>query len=642
MMYFEGDPRPYLRFKKNPNDTKDTVCCKCKFIDQQGNRFMCNYEKRIDHHRKAIKEKKYHVCTWVRDTEQQEDIRNFAQEATQDENDEVSPITLFDQLCILVGRLNLSLENACSDTMYSFIRSCAEFGMCLARSYKDPEERFTSEFPQPKRDKFRQRFISLAYEINRKRMKQFTSSYSSLSLDEGSTLKTQYLDYVLHDTKHKLGEYVATTEVMTGGKAKDYVNTIPKGLDLIEKFKVKVSTVVVDGNTAQLKAFKESYHNSLRHLDNDMIKKLIVVPCLCHRINNAYKFVVLHDNNFNKLVTSIRNIAKVLNDSDCTFTNKCPTFIETRWIYDYDIIRYFKKHINEINQYLQSQNHPLITEDMIDLENMLMILKKLTLIFEDANQPLSSAYKIIESAIDAMKEVSTLSKNPNFYREMHVSLKNYTISSKEGNLWLLSYILTPKGFDDITKRKNGFKRKKGTLKDFQFHSNVSSQDTDENQNDFIRQKTIETFYQEETQQVDPTITVTKQEVKSYFRRALSGISEICDILKYSKDEKEIVEKQFDAYLLNSFKEACPNFRPTIDGNSYNWEIIMEDPLFRNFADIALRLEPTPCSEASAERAISLQRLVILKRRNKALKELIDARLIYMRCQTKKFLDKYYF
>ncbi|KAK8834356.1 hypothetical protein M9Y10_017214 [Tritrichomonas musculus] len=57
MMYFEGDPRPYLRFKKNPNDTKDTVCCKCKFIDQQGNRFMCNYEKRIDHHRKAIKEK---------------------------------------------------------------------------------------------------------------------------------------------------------------------------------------------------------------------------------------------------------------------------------------------------------------------------------------------------------------------------------------------------------------------------------------------------------------------------------------------------------------------------------------------------------------------------------------------------------
>ena len=48
---------------------------------------------------------------------------------------------------------------------------------------------------------------------------------------------------------------VVTTEAMTGCKAKDYVNTIPKGLDLIEKFKVKVSTVVVDGNTAQLKAF---------------------------------------------------------------------------------------------------------------------------------------------------------------------------------------------------------------------------------------------------------------------------------------------------------------------------------------------------------------------------------------------------
>lgn len=33
-----------------------------------------------------------------------------------------------------------------------------------------------------------------------------------------------------------------------------------------------------------------------------------------------------------------------------------------------------------------------------------MILKKLTLIFEDSNQQLSSAYKILEASLDALKE----------------------------------------------------------------------------------------------------------------------------------------------------------------------------------------------------------------------------------------------
>lgn len=60
---FRSQTRPYLGFKTNPRDTKDTVCCKCKFIEQHGNHFKCTYEKRTDHNRKAIKGKKYHICT---------------------------------------------------------------------------------------------------------------------------------------------------------------------------------------------------------------------------------------------------------------------------------------------------------------------------------------------------------------------------------------------------------------------------------------------------------------------------------------------------------------------------------------------------------------------------------------------------
>ena len=547
----------------------------------------CDYEKRIDHHRNAVKAQKYHTCFWIPD--KREYIRNYTQEATEIEPGVVSPITLFDELCILVGRLNLSLEAACSDTMYYFIRKCVSFGMILSQSYKDPEERFQYEFPQPKRDKFRQRFISLSYEINRKRMKQFTHTYASISLDEGSTLKTPYLDYVLHNTKKKLGEYVADTREMTGGKAEDYIETIPKGLLYIEKYNINVSTVVVDGNTAQLKAFKKSFPKSLRYSENPMIKHLIVVPCLCHRINNAYKFAIQHDSRFNSLIDRMREIASFLSESDSSF-NKCPKFIDTRWIYDFDILRYLKKNLEGINTFLEKHEKALITEDILDLENMLMILKKLILIFEDPNQSLSTSYKIIESALDAFEEAESISQNSDFYRQVRNSLKAYTINSKEGGLLLLSYVLTPEGLKDINDRKNGSKRKKGSLKDFQFHQNKIQQDTEDSNLDFVKETIIKEFYEPESSNAEPTSTVSSIDADSYYQRCSLTMSKICETLELSQEQQENVMKAQDAYLLSELPKICEHFCETLDKKSWNWEIIYEDERFKDFADIALRLE----------------------------------------------------
>lgn len=60
---------------------------------------------------------------------------------------------------------------------------------------------------------------------------------------------------------------MASTEVISGGKAEDYITSIPKGLLYISKYNIKLSTVVIDGNTAQLKAFKKS----LKHLSDIMV-----------------------------------------------------------------------------------------------------------------------------------------------------------------------------------------------------------------------------------------------------------------------------------------------------------------------------------------------------------------------------------
>ena len=174
-----------------------------------------------------------------------------------------------------------------------------------------------------------------------------------------------------------------------------------------------------------------------------------------------------------------------------------------------------------------------------------------------------------------------------------------------------------------------------------FHQNQKAQDSHDSHADFVKKAVMEKFFEPETEEVDPTETVTKLEVKAYLQRSCSMMKEICDALEYDEKRKDNVLKAFDSYLLLTLHKSCKEFRETIDNKSWNWEIIEEDEMFHDFADIALRLEPTPCSEASADRAISLQRLVILKRRNKFLKDLIDARLVYMRCGTKKFIDDYY-
>ena len=85
-------------------------------------------------------------------------------------------------------------------------------------------------------------------------------------MHEGSTLKTAYLDFVLHNTKDKLGEYVADTSEMPGGKVEDYKKTIPIGINYIKNFDVNISTVVVDGNKAQMKALRELFFCYNPHL----------------------------------------------------------------------------------------------------------------------------------------------------------------------------------------------------------------------------------------------------------------------------------------------------------------------------------------------------------------------------------------
>lgn len=89
--------------------------------------------------------------------------------------------------------------------------------------------------------------------------------------------------------------------------------------------------------------------------------------------------------------------------------------------------------------------------------------------------------------------------------------------------------------------------------------------------------------------------------------------------------------QLNTYLSTATGTAYEGSLSQIqDLNLWNWEVLIDDRRFSEIAELALRIRPTPASEASAERYISLQRLVVLARRNRANKDLTDARMALLK------------
>ena len=98
-----------------------------------------------------------------------------------------------------------------------------------------------------------------------------------------------------------------------------------------------------------------------------------------------------------------------------------------------------------------------------------------------------------------------------------------------------------------------------------------------------------------------------------------GVSDISRMLTIRK---------FNSFVNNTddvFAEQA-----TVD-EDYFWQNIRRfDPCWNVIGEVAMRLHSSPCSEASCERTISLQRIVLTARRMSSKKQLLDARLTLLR------------
>lgn len=634
----------YERVQIDP--THYNVRCIETIENEDGVRCWCSMKPvREDHYKDWLKTH-VHVCTPGIPCYDKTLNDYFSSGSTKAHFLNLNEDSIYDDMAEFTGKYNLSLNIFSSDDFYNLACKFIAFGISLY-DLNNPIEKARKNFRQMKRDKLRSTLIKVAYKKHRKILDAFEDiPYVSLALDEGKTSSHQNLHFVLESPFTDLPSYPFDTLRMEGGKAKHYVASIMKGLYSISRTKIAIGTVVCDGNTAQKKAFNPDWNKSLYHKKIPDIKKIIYVPCLCHRIHRSYVSCYEKNPVLTRIVDKLHTLSAQCRDHVADVGTLCPAHIETRWIYDYNIVAFIIKNAEIIKHFTT-----VPIDELNDLKQALVILKTLVSKFESPKTKFQNAFLYLERGINALFQLHR--KGNRYAQILALSLQSYTLGSKDCGLWSLAYCFTRKGRSDF--RTRNLKRNATNKTNYLsfFDPNLPPDDDDENTTSSEYSSVDDIFMTTDGKDPDNPNTDTSDD--DY----VPELDEEEDLSNFPDDDSDSTQTDSDFInYFNSAKEtlkallkqtglseeritACiQNFNIYMDTNGeifkflttseedYSWlQINSTLPDWEEVADIALRLLNSACSEASCERMIKKQRFIHTARRLASTKQLLDARLI---------------
>ena len=652
------DGRMYELRVRTKNGVRRThaYCSMSKTID--GITYRCCFEQRLDNMRKEMAMGNYqrHVCEFEA-CNRQIDLSRFVDPQSFGESGE-GPLKkvsveeahrfLVGELAYLTGRHNMPIDDAIDEDMSKFVGTLLALGAQLGR-----EKIRTESVKMPTKKEVRAALISIGKALNNSRLEEYSvCRYSAMAVDEGSTMKRKYCNFVLHNAEFKLGEYLFYSDLMDGLTHIQYNNALRNGVQILKAHRIVPSTIVVDGGTACLKSLRDPWPNKPEELC-----KIIVVPCLCHRINNAFKGMTRSCKSLDEAITQLHHLADMINSVDHNLS-KCPTHVSTRWLYDYELVHYVLTNQNEINRLARDHNWGAECMSLLDkieeLHNVITPLRTLCDMFEQSNRRLGTAAGIILTLVEEMSQViascehdlstggiagdrqAKLLWRKELFTHAITNLRSYTLDSPEGGLLGLAWLLTPEGHDNFTKSNNniteltvstnGKERSTNALRNIQrkykFTASKSKKEKEIKRDPFLAhllKPKNQPDQGDETELSIPAITFSQDEIDN-------ALLSIGHKLKLHPNRVTALLSVFHSYLLRKYDKQSFNLMVTLDGD-YNWGMIKGRG--QDLADIAMRLAPCPCSESSAERSISMQRVIMTPRRSTAKEDLHTARLQIM-------------
>ena len=305
-MITRSDPRKYIRFEKLH---RIHVKCTETKRDEDGNILECTYTAREDKHNTR---KTPHVCVFKKKSHTNTISMYFCKEEVK--NAEISPETVYSKMALLAGQMNLSITFLASNQFHEFVKYCMVAGnIALDSKNGNLFEQAEKFIPQKKRGFFRNEMISTAKSVHQLTMNEFKKMpYVAVAVDEGKDSLTKNLDFILENPHCKMEPYPYFTEKIENETAEGYAPILAKGLANSLRYGIKIGVIIADGNLAQKKCFSTDWEHSLRKTSEyELIRSIIFVPCLCHKVNNSMVHSYKNHEGIKNAIIDLRNFGKL-------------------------------------------------------------------------------------------------------------------------------------------------------------------------------------------------------------------------------------------------------------------------------------------------------------------------------------------
>jgi hypothetical protein len=564
-----------------------------------------------------------------------------------------------------VASHNISLEVAGSEAFRTLLQRAFTDGFEKGRVNEsgNSEEAFARYCSSCKPTTLRKRIVSIAAQAQERHEGLLADlPFVALTMDAGqiAQVKLFVTNLVVSSTNYCFTHSVQTVDYLNHVTLIDLLIPILTNLD---HKKIHISAIISDGASYQVKALTYLDPESLQATNaaNPAFSRLLFIPCLCHRLNNAYHRLIRNSATFESMITDLRALArycrKPAQRKKLGFV--CPEFIETRWLYDYRILNFILQKADAINSL--EGNSIFVTPLFIECGPLLNTLFELMTSLESSHVPLARAYPLIARAIAVMDDQCHRCHDEqvaSVYQTAVESVRMYTMESTN-NLMHLAYILTPDGRNEARAQllaaigQEQDEAVPGTpdgegewvMQVMRDWLELASFDSQSAPDDDV--KTITADGEEDGEVIseeagedlseaddDTEIPITDMVIlpvhheqhpwKEITARSREALEQIADQFDYRSAQHERLMAVFDGYV--TMDEAELPLSRTMDRRRYTW--LSTSALGANYAElseIALRLEPAICSEAPSERTIGQQRRFLSSHRIRTKSDLLLAR-----------------
>lgn len=376
---------------------------------------------------------------------------------------------IVDAFVQVIADANISIRKSVSPNLNRLINDSIKYGFSLARS-RPGDLNQADLWHVTNRQHVKELLMRKSESLKTSTIQKFREGIVHVSIDASTLNHTSIVDVVLISSRpgHPVEVLLYNELLLPDSSADSYKTYVADTLIELHESGLRVVSIITDGFSSQRCAFDESRSTSIQ---NDVVltsahpflRSVLWIYCRCHLVN-----LVIQDwwrdspaaRSCHEMVTTV---CKVLRKKEARVALHavCPEWVDSRFCYDYRLIRFIAMHRQAIRQLEIVQ----IDSGIFAYGMMIEVIWHLMGRLEDRNATLADAFDHELSALEDLRKIEDRFRGIEEAISENCRLLRGLISarlSEQRNLSMVCFSLTIRGrqyfralsgfSDDISER----------------------------------------------------------------------------------------------------------------------------------------------------------------------------------------------